>query len=114
MLFHKEKRDEDLDGEAFDQVQGKALEIVHFYEFVHVNAQQLEGQAQVVAEHELRYLAHNVFLVVLVVSVKDVDQLCLDKALLVKSLFVPQDLHCYKLFGLVVKTSEHNAERTFS
>ena len=43
VLAHVVQRNEDLDGEALDQTQRKAQEIVHLDEVVEVDAEQLKG-----------------------------------------------------------------------
>ncbi len=43
VLLHKEESNENLYGESLDQIQGKALEIVHFYELIEIDAQHLKS-----------------------------------------------------------------------
>ena len=70
VLPHVVQRYQYLDCEALNQAQAEAQEVVHLDEVVEVDAEQLEGQDEVLAEDEVIQPLHNVFLVFGVVPVQ--------------------------------------------
>lgn len=89
MFLHIEEGNENLDGESLDEIERKALELVHLDKLIKVDGEHLEGHAEMASEDELVGLAYDVLLVLWVVLVEMIDQLGFDQALLVESFLVP-------------------------
>ena len=70
VLAHVVQRYQNLDREPLDQAEREAQEVVHLDEVVEVDAQQLEGQDEVLAEDKVIQPLHNIFLVFGVVPVQ--------------------------------------------
>ena len=70
VLPHVGETDQDLDGEASDQVLGDALEVVVFDEFVEVDGEHFEGDAEMVSPEEVFAHFDDVFVVVGVVDLE--------------------------------------------
>lgn len=92
ILAKEVERDEDLNRESLDQAETEAREVVHLYEIVEVDRQELKDDHQVLSKHKLLQLLYNVLLVFWVSLVQRLNQLGLDQALFVESLFVFEDL----------------------
>ena len=75
VLAHVVQRNEDLDGEALDQTQRKAQEIVHLDEVVEVDTEQFKGEDEMLAEDEVIQALHNVLLILWVVTIQSLNQL---------------------------------------
>jgi len=92
-----------LDGEAADQVVVEAVEVVDLEEFEEVHAEELEGDAQVLAEDNVVPHVNHVHYVVGVVLLQEVEYLQLDSRLVGVLLLVLYDLQGYFLLGFVVQ-----------
>ena len=110
VFFHEVEGDEYLDSKPLDEVKAESLEVVHFYELVEVHAQQFERDNQVLPEHELVRPPNDILFVFGVSPVQVLDQLSLDQALLVQSLFVFQNLQRAKLFFFMVEAPLNNSK----
>ena len=53
VFSHVVKRYEDLNGETFNQRERETLKVVHLDEVVQIDAQQFEGQYQVLVEEKV-------------------------------------------------------------
>lgn len=63
-LLHVLESAHELDGESADESLLEACIVVHLDELVEVQAEEVEGHAEVVAEHEVvLYLDHTLFVV---------------------------------------------------
>ena len=110
ILAQKVQGYQNLDGESFDQVEGKTLEVVHLDEFVQIDREHLECDHEVLAEDELVNAANDVFLIFFILVVQVLDQLGLDQALLVETLLVFEYLKADVGFHLMVEALEDDAE----
>ena len=90
-FFHVVKRHQDLYGESANKTFRNSLEVVHFDEFVEIHGEHLEVEDQMFPEDESFDYSDDVFLVVRVSSLELLENASFDEALLVQSLFVPQD-----------------------
>mmetsp|Transcript_107975 Transcript_107975/g.311999 ORF Transcript_107975/g.311999 Transcript_107975/m.311999 type:complete len:266 (-) Transcript_107975:397-1194(-) len=103
-----------LDGEAPDQTQGDALEIVVLDELVQVDAQQLECDAQMVPEVEVVHHVHDVRCALDVPLPNVLEDLDFHEGLVMEPLLVPNHLQGYIALGLVVEGAHDLTERSFT
>ena len=92
VLLHKVQRYKYLDGKTLNEVEREALEVVHLYELIQVNAQHLESYHQVLPKNKLVQLSNDILLILWIGFVKVLNQFSLDQALLVESFLVFKDL----------------------
>ena len=110
VLTHVVERNEDLDGEPFDQAQGEALEVVHLDEVVEVDAEELERDDEMLAERERVEALDDVLLVFWIVLVQCFDQPRFNETLFVQALLILEDFQGDKLFLFVVENAENDTE----
>ena len=110
VFSHVVQRYQNLDSKPLYQRQRKALERVHFDKLVKVDREQFKRDDQVLSEHKLVKQLNDVLLVFRVILVQSFDQFDLNQTLLVKSLFVLEDLQGNKLLVFVVVYSQHNTK----
>jgi hypothetical protein len=65
---------QNLNCKTLNQAQAEALEIVHLYEIVQINAQKLKGYNKVLSENKLVKFSYNVLLVLWVFLVKHLNK----------------------------------------
>ena len=99
-----------MDGEPLDQAEGEALEVVHLDEVVKVDAQQLERDAEMLAEGERIEALDDVLLVLRIVLVQCLDEPGLNKTLLEESLLILEDFQGDELFLFVVEDTKNDTE----
>ena len=99
-----------MDGEPLDQAEGEALEVVHLDEVVKVDAQQLERDAEMLAEGERIEALDDVLLVLRIVLVQCLDEPGLNKTLLKESLLILEDFQGDELFLFVVEDTKNDTE----
>lgn len=104
LLFQKFQRLKDLDGEAADQRERHAHEVVSFDELVQVDAEQFEAQQQVRAECAVVLDADDVVLVLRVLFLQVQHDVQFYLSLMLEFLLVSDDFDCDGLARLVVQT----------
>ena len=73
MLFHKEERDQNLYSKSLDQIQRKALKVIHLYELIEIYREQFKCQAEMIPENELSSLFYDVFLIIRIITIKVIN-----------------------------------------
>ena len=86
------------------------MEVVHLDEVVKVDAQQLERDAEMLAEGERIEALDDVLLVLRIVLVQRLDEPGLNKTLLEESLLILEDFQGDELFLFVVKDTKNDTE----
>lgn len=82
------QRYEYLNGEALDEIEREALEVVHLDEFIKIDGQHFESDHEMLPEVKLVQSANYVLLVLGVLVVQVLYQFCFHKALLVQSFLI--------------------------
>ena len=104
------ERREHLRAKTADEAEPQASKVVLLDELVQVEAQQLEGDAQVRAERKVLADVHDVVRVAGVGGAQVLQHAQLDLRLRVEALLVADDLERAVLAGLVVEHLEHLAK----
>eukprot|EP00359_Climacostomum_virens_P007790 CAMPEP_0204909082 /NCGR_PEP_ID=MMETSP1397-20131031/7877_1 /ASSEMBLY_ACC=CAM_ASM_000891 /TAXON_ID=49980 /ORGANISM="Climacostomum Climacostomum virens, Strain Stock W-24" /LENGTH=206 /DNA_ID=CAMNT_0052078807 /DNA_START=850 /DNA_END=1471 /DNA_ORIENTATION=- len=111
--FAHTQSDQELHSKALDQIQSEASKLVSLEEVIEVDAEELEGNADVPAEHEAVFHLHDVAAIAWVFAAQAVKDFYFDCPLLLKPLLVPEDLEGHSLVALIIKSLDYLAERAF-
>lgn len=110
VLVEVVETNEDLDGKSLYQVKRKALEVVHFDEFIEVDRKHFESDTEMLSEQELVMSSDYVFLVLGVMFVQVLYQSGLHQSLLIQPLLVFKNLEGYVALLLVIVASKNHAK----
>ena len=100
----------ELDGEPPNEALLEAGIIVHLYEFIEIQAEQVECHAQMVPEDKVVLYLDHALLVLGVVLLREEEEFGLNGRLVVVLLLILNKFHSHHLLGLVVETFEDLAE----
>jgi hypothetical protein len=103
-----------LDGKAADQAQRNSLKIVVLDELIKVDAEKLKGDAKVVPEVKVVCHVHHIRRIFCIVFSQVLQNLDFDQRLMVKTLFISDNLYSGVCIRLVVKDANDLAERPFA
>lgn len=100
----------ELDGKPPNESLLEAGIVVHLYEFIEIQAEQVECHAQMVPEDKVVLYLDHALLVLGVVLLREEEEFGLNGRLVVVLLLILYKFHSHHLLGLVVETFEDLAE----
>ena len=100
----------ELDGEPSNESLLEAGIVVHLYEFIEIQAEQVECHAQMVPEDKVVLDLDHALLILGVVLLREEEEFRLNGRLVVVLLLILNEFHSHNLLRLVVETFEDLAE----
>ena len=93
-----------------DEPKAQPNKVVLLDELIQIDAEQLKGDAQVAAEHEVLLYVDHIVAVLWVLAPQMLQDFQLHLGLVVEALLVPDDLQSFKVTSLVIQHLEHLAK----
>ena len=114
MMSKQGERKQDLSSEAAYKHRRKALEAIGFDELVEIDAEQLSRDAEMASEVEVFPDLQDAVFLIWIPSLQVLEDLDLDKSLMMEALLVANDLDSYHVSGFMVPAAQDLPERAFS
>ena len=103
-----------LDSKATDQALCHSLKLVILYKVIHIDAEALERNQEVLPEHHEVIDSDDIVLIELVVKIEVLKRLQFDTSLVFELLFISDDFHGNRSLCFVIKAFDSLSEATLA